>query len=184
MEASEHPPVRELVFSMPELDRRQTDVFVRNMAIGNGLPVVSDMRMGSAMHADGTPYPDAATVDGKAIERLTDQKHDKYPELVASDRVHYVVLACEEGGRWGPDVFTVVNELVRLKVAPLHPLLRRSAALAYTRKWWSILAMGAQSAAIDCILGRDPQVWIPQGSEPLASVLAHADIAPEPSRLR
>ena len=77
-----------------------------------------------------------------------------------------------------------MNELVRLKVAPLHPLLRRSAALAYTRKWWSILAMGAQSAAIDCILGRDPQVWIPQGSEPLASVLAHADIAPEPSRLR
>ena len=76
-----------------------------------------------------------------------------------------------------------MNELVRLKVAPLHPLLRRSAALAYTRKWWSILAMGAQSAAIDCILGRDPQVWIAQGSQPLASVLAYADIAPEPSRL-
>ena len=103
---------------------------------------------------------------------------------MASDRVHYVVLACEEGGRWGPDVFTVVSELVRLKVAPLHPLLRRSAALAYTRKWWSILAMGAQSAAIDCILGRDPQVWIPQGSQPLASVLAYADLAPEPSRIR
>ena len=183
MDASEHPLVRELVPSVPESDGRQTDVFVRGMAIGNGLPVVGDMCMGSAMHADGTPYPDAATVDGKAIERLTDQKHDKYPELVASDRVHYVVLACEEGGRWGPDVFTVVNELVRLKVAPLHPLLRRSAALAYTRKWWSILAMGAQSAAIDCILGRDPQVWIPQGSEPLASVLAHADLAPKPSRL-
>ena len=47
----------------------------------------------------------------------------------------------------------VVTDLVQLKVAPLHPLLRRSAALAYTRKWWAILAMGAQSAAIDCILG-------------------------------
>ena len=31
-------------------------------------------------------------MDGKAIDRLTDQKHEKYPELVASDRVHYVVL--------------------------------------------------------------------------------------------
>ena len=80
-------------------------------------------------------------------------------------------------------VFTVVNDLVRLKVAPLHPLLRRSAALAYTRRWWSILAMGAQSAAIDCILGRDPQVWVPHGEPPLATVLADADIAPEPSRL-
>ena len=105
------------------------------------------------------------------------------PELVASDRVHYVVLACEEGGRWGPDVFAVVRDLVRLKVAPLHPLLRRSAALGYTRRWWSILAMGAQSAAIDCILGQDPQVRIPCGSPPLATVLADADIPPEPSRM-
>ena len=96
-----------------------------------------------------------------AINRLTDQKRDKYPELVASDRVHFVVLACEEGGRWGPDVFAIVDDLVRLKVAHLHPLLRRSAALAYTRRWWSILAMGAQLVAINCILGRDPQVWAP-----------------------
>ena len=42
---------------------------------------------------------------------------------------------------------------------------------------------GAQSAAIDCILGRDPQVWVPHQPPPLASVLAEADIAPGPSRL-
>ena len=182
--SGDHPLVRELVPTVPASDGRQADVFVRGMSIGNGLPVVGDMCMGSALHANGRPYVDAATVDGKAIERLTGQKHDKYPELVASDRVHYVVLACEEGGRWGPDVFAVMNDLVRLKVAPLHPLLRRSAALAYTRRWWSILAMGAQSAAIDCILGRDPQVWVPHGEPPLAAVLADADVAPEPSRMR
>ena len=154
--------------------------------------------MGSALHADGRPWTrreprtadgrrgrlaNAATDDGVTIARLTDQKHRDYPELVASDRARYVVLACEEGGRWGPDVFEVVKDLVKLKVAPLHPLLRRSAALAYTRRWWSILAMGAQTAAIDCILGKDPQVWVPQGAPPLASVLAWADIAPEPSRV-
>ena len=126
---------------------------------------------------------DADVDDGRSIEMLTDQKYDKYPELVLSDRVHYVVLACEEGGRWGPDVFAVMRDLVRLKVAPLHPLLRRSAALAYTRRWWSILAMGAQSAAIDCVLGQDPQVWLLQSAPPLASVLAWADVAPEPSRV-
>ena len=71
-------------------------------------------------------------------------------------------------------VFEVMLDLVRLKVAPLHPLLRRSAALAYTRRWWSYLAVGAQSAAIDCILGRDPQVWVPHGEPPLAAVLADA----------
>ena len=81
------------------------------------------------------------------------------------------------------NVFEVVNDVVRLKVAPLHPMLRRSAALAYTRKWWAILATGAQSAAIDCILGQDPQVWVPRGAPPLAVDLAWADVAPEPSRL-
>ena len=45
------------------------------------------------------------------------------------------------------------------------------------------IAMGAQSAAIDCILGQDPQVWTPHGEPPLESVLAWADIAPEPSRV-
>ena len=93
------------------------------------------MCMGSALHVNGTPYAHASAEDGKAIERLTRQKHNDYPELVASDRIRYVVLACEEGGQWGPDVFEVVSDLVRLKVAPLHPMLRRSAALACTRKW-------------------------------------------------
>ena len=181
--ASEHPVVHQLVPTVPESDLRQSDVYVRGMSLGRGLPVVGDMCMGSALHSNGTPYPGAAALDGKAIDRLTAQKHDKYPELVASDRLHYVVLACEEGGRWGPDVFAVMRDLVRLKVAPLHPLLRRSAALAYTRRWWSILAMGAQSAAIDCVLGQDPQVWLPEPAPPLASVLAWADVAPEPSRI-
>ena len=62
-------------------------------------------------------------------------------------------------------------------------MLRRSAALAYTKKWWAVLATGAQSAAIDCILGQDPQVWVPRGAPPLAVDLAWADVAPEPSRL-
>ena len=78
----------------------------------------------------------------------------------------------------------MVANLVRLKVAPLHSLLRRSAALAYTRRWWAILAMGAQSAAVDCVLGRDPQVWVPHEAPSLSSVLAWADLAPEPSRMR
>ena len=47
---------------------------------------------------------------------LTRQKPNDYPEVVASDRIRYVVLACEEGGRWGPDVFEVVSDLVRLEV--------------------------------------------------------------------
>ena len=77
----------------------------------------------------------------------------------------------------------MVDDLVKLKVAPLHSLLRRSTALAYTRRWWSILAMGVQSAAIDCVLGQDPKPTVPEAKPSLASVLAWADIAPVPSRM-
>ena len=69
------------------------------MSIGNGLPVVGDMCRGSALHADDKPWTDIATNDRVTIERLTEQKHDAYPELVASDCARYVILACEEGGR-------------------------------------------------------------------------------------
>ena len=71
---SEHPLVHELVPTVPEADLRQSDVFIRGMSIGNGQPVVGDMCMGSALHADGRPYPHAAAEDGKAIDRLTGQK--------------------------------------------------------------------------------------------------------------
>ena len=61
VQASEHPLVHQLVPTVPETDLRQSDVFVRGMSLGRGLPVVGDMCMGSAMHADGRPYRGAAT---------------------------------------------------------------------------------------------------------------------------
>ena len=62
------------------------------------------------MNVFGLLFPD--------VKRLLDE--------VAFDRIRYVVLACEEGGRWGSDVFEVVSDLVRLKVAPLHPPLQHN----------------------------------------------------------
>ena len=47
-----------------------------------------------------------------------------------------------------PDVYRVVKELVDLKTAPLHPLLRRSAALVYKKRWWGMLSVGAQTGDV------------------------------------
>ena len=55
----------------------------KGLSIGNGLPIVGDMCMGNALHVNGTPYAHAATEDEKAIEKLTRQKRNDYPELVA-----------------------------------------------------------------------------------------------------
>ena len=114
----------------------------------------------------------------------TNQKFaENYSDLASSAEPEYLVLACEEGGRWGPDQFRLVRDLVRLKVAPIHPLLRRSAALGYTRRWWHILSLGAQTVAADCILGHDSPIPAPETVMPLATVLSLAEITPESSRL-
>ena len=107
----------------------------------------------------------------------------EYLDLATSAELEYLVLACEEGGRWGPDQFRLVRDMVRLKVAPIHPLLRRSAALAYTRRWWHVLSIGAQTVAADCILGQDSPIPTSDTDLPLATVLTLAKIAPESSRI-
>ena len=89
----------------------------------------------------------------------------------------------EKGGRWGPDQHRLLRSLVRTKVASIHPLLRRRAALADTRRWWSILFIGAQSVVADCILCRDSPVPTPTTVLPLASVLPLLDVGTEPSRM-
>ena len=89
----------------------------------------------------------------------------------------------KRGGRWGPDQQRPLRSLVRTKVASIHPLLRRRAALADTRRWWSILFIGAQSVVADCILCRDSPVPTPTTVLPLASVLPLLDVGTEPSRM-
>ena len=184
MRESEQPFVTELIRDADPSDLLQSDVLLRDLSLGRGLPVVGDMCMGTALHADGTPHPGAANIDGTTIRRLTYRKCvTEYPDLATSAELEYLVLACEEGGRWGPDQFRSVRNLVRLKIAPIHPLLRRSAALAYTRRWWHILSIGAQLVAADCILGQDSPIPTSDTDLPLASVLTLAEIAPEPSRM-
>ena len=64
------PFVEELISDADRADLRQSDFEIRGCALGRSLPVVSDMCMGSALHADGTPHPGACNVDGATIKRL------------------------------------------------------------------------------------------------------------------
>ena len=71
-----------------------------------------------------------------------------------------------------------MKDLAELKTASLHPMPRRSAALACTKRWWS--RWEHRPVAIDCIHGQDS----PVSDLPLATVFQWADLAPDPSRLR
>ena len=178
------PFVKELISDADPADMRQSDFEIRGCTLGRGLPVVCDMCNGSAWHADGNPYAGACNMDGATIKRLTHNKRVyEYSDLATSPQIEYLVLACEEEGRWGPGQHRLLRSLVLTKVASIHPLLRRRAALAYMRRWWSILPIGAQTVAADCILGRDSPVSTPTAVRPLASVLPLLDVGTEASRV-
>ena len=74
MREREQPFVTELIRDAEPTDLRQSDVELRGLSLGRGLPVVGDMCMGPALHADGTPHPGAANIDGTTIRRLTYRK--------------------------------------------------------------------------------------------------------------
>ena len=68
--------------------------------VGTRPPVVGDMCMGSALHADGTPHPGAPNIDGATIRRPTYRKCvTEYPDLATSAELEYLVLAGEEEER-------------------------------------------------------------------------------------
>ena len=54
MQAKEQPFVSELIRDADPDDLRQSDVVLHGTNLGGGLPVVGDMPMSRALHADGT----------------------------------------------------------------------------------------------------------------------------------
>ena len=80
-------------------------------------------------------------------------KERTYPELaVPNPYGDLTVLVCETGGRWHDTARGVVSRLVQTRVQTVHPLLRRAAALAYSRRWWSLLAIALQHAVASSLL--------------------------------
>ena len=63
-----------------------------------------------------------------------------------------VVLACEVGGRWSDETGELVRLLAKGKVKNEHPLLRRSAELAWHDRWWSLLGVAVQDALAASLL--------------------------------
>ena len=72
--------------------------------------------------------------------------HAKYGVVINSDRVAFVVFACETGGRWSAEALALVRALARWRVRDLPPLLRTSFRMAFLRRWWGLLSCTLQDS--------------------------------------
>ena len=80
----------------------------------------------------------------------------------------------------------MVSRLVRTRVATVTPLLRRAAALAFSRRWWSLLAVALQRTVASSLLDEPGMGGAPgAGPEPfLGEVFQTAHEFPTFNRVR
>ena len=127
-------------------DGRQLEVVATGLPLARGVPLAVDATMIGVLHCDGSPWARADVAPGVSLRRAERNKDATYPELVGSDVVKLLTLACETGGRWSDACVEVVAALAaaRARSAPRH--LQLSARLAYERRWWSMLSCAQQDS--------------------------------------
>ena len=137
-------------------DERQLD-FRTSSIDATGLLTCADVTVVSAVDGAGNPHARAANIDGVALATAEDRKADKYPELaVANPYGVLTVLAMEVAGRWSGTCVITLRALVRCRVQRDPPVLRRAAALAWTRRWSGFVAIALQRAVAVSLLDTVP----------------------------
>ena len=72
--------------------------------------------------------------------------------MLAYPSAELLVLGCKVGGRWNATALQLVQLLAGLKVQFEHPLLRKSAQLAWEDCWWALLSTAVQNACAGSLL--------------------------------
>ena len=129
------PARRNTTFPVDPNDNRRIDCLVTGTGLHQGRPLFCDATVRSPLKGTGEPHPRAANTDGAVLRKARKDKERKYGDLAASPLAELVVLACEVGGRWSDETGELVRLLAKGKVKNEHPLLRRSAELAWHDRW-------------------------------------------------
>ena len=118
--------------------------FVLYGATRLGEALCCDVTLVSPLRRNGRPQPRAAEHDGAVLAGARRRKETRYPELASPGLQRLVVLACEVGD--------LVRRLVRVRSLRAPAALRRSAAVAWQRRWWGLLGVALQRAVVSTLL--------------------------------
>jgi len=146
-------PLRNLnLQGVPPHDERQLEVVANGLPVWGGVQLAVDATLVFPVRRNGTARPRAATEDGAALVDAARRKRRRYPEFGARGRCHLVVLGLEVGGRWSEEATIFVRLLAQAKARAAPEVLRRSAELAWQRRWSAILAVAAQRSLAASLL--------------------------------
>ena len=162
-------------------DGRRIEVLASGLPLYQGQQLAVDTTLVSPVRRTGVPRPGAAERGGVAAEAAVQRKRRTYPELVDGRRCRLQVFAVEVGGRWDRGAWSFIRALAEARARSAPPLLRRSAALAWHRRWTGMLAVAAQVAFAaslleEPLLGHD----LCDGAAPELAEVLHDGAAGEP----
>ena len=121
--------------------------------------MVVDITLRSAVTSVGTPRATAATVNGAALSLARQDKEAKYAELVASERCRLVVVALETRGRWSTEALEFVADMASSRARDAPPVLRRSAFLAWQKRWTRMLSVSCARAFATSLVVSHTDAW-------------------------
>ena len=85
-------------------------------------------------------------MDGAVLAKARNDKEHKYAELLVGDRCRLVVVGIETGGRWSGEARDFFDTLPLAKSREVPRVLRRSAHLAWRRRWMRMQAVACARA--------------------------------------
>ena len=138
--------LRDMNVGVPAADGRRIEVLAQGLPCFGGAQLAVDVTLRSALTASGDAQPRAADEDGAVVEQAREDKENTYPELVSSRRCQLVVVAVETGGRWSHETVAFVRQLACARARDAPAYLRKSAELAWARRWTRMLANACASA--------------------------------------
>ena len=109
-------------------------------------------------------------MDGAVLVRARRGKERKYAELLEGDRCHLVVVGVT-GGRWSEKALKFVNAMAAAEALETPTVLRRSAHLAWQRRWMRMLAISCGKAFASSLVSSREDTWA--GTEGATPDLAH-----------
>ena len=138
--------LRDMDIAVSAEDERAIEVLALGLPLHHVAQLAVDVTLRCALKANGEAHPNAAAEDGAICSRARADKERKYAELLAGDRCRLVVVALETGGRWSNEAIQFIDDLAAARAREAPPVMRRSAFLAWKRRWSRMIGISCARA--------------------------------------
>ena len=155
--------LREMNIAVSVSEERSVEVLASGLPAHHGAQLVVDITLRSALTAQGEARPNAAHVNGAVLAAARREKAAKYWELLEGGRCHLDGVAIETGGRWSEEALGFIEMLIRARARDASPSLRRSAFLAWRRRWSRMISISCSRAFACSLISSPANAW--EGTE-------------------